>query len=203
MTQCAPADIAMLKAELRQEARKRRAAAYRAAGAQIAAQVVEYLPQLGLLPRCVVAGYVQRGSELDPLPILEALRNDGHRLALPVVTAKNAPMVFRAWMPGEPLAIDATGLPAPPATAPEVVPGALIVPLVAFDDNGTRLGTGGGYYDRTLASLRAGNPNLVVIGVGFAAQRERELPREATDVPLDAMITERGMLWFRERASRV
>ena len=200
MISVASADIAALKADLRVQARKRRAAAYRANGAQIAAQLVAYLPALDLPSGCVVAGYVQRGSELDPLPILEALRHRGHRLALPVVKAKNAPMTFRAWTPGEPLAIDGAGLPAPPVIAADVVPGALIVPLVAFDAKGTRLGTGAGYYDRTLPALRAGNPNLVVVGVGFAAQQAHELPHEVTDVPLDAMITEGGVLWFRDRA---
>jgi 5-formyltetrahydrofolate cyclo-ligase len=200
MISVASADIAALKADLRVQARKRRAAAYRANGAQIAAQLATYLPALDLPSRCVVAGYVQRGSELDPLPILQALRDRGHRLALPVVKAKKAPMAFRAWTPGEPLAIDGAGLPAPPVTAPDVVPGALIVPLVAFDRKGTRLGTGAGYYDRTLPALRHSNPNLVVVGIGFAAQQEHELPHEVTDVPLDAIITERGVLWFRDRA---
>ncbi|MDE2164809.1 MAG: 5-formyltetrahydrofolate cyclo-ligase [Alphaproteobacteria bacterium] len=182
------------------QARERRAMAYRATGIQIAAQLVNYLPELYLPAHCVVAGYIQRGSEVDPLPILKALRNNGYCLALPTVMAKNSPMVFRAWAPNEPLTTDAAGLPAPPATAADVVPEALIVPLVAFDGKGTRLGTGAGYYDRTLPALRANNPKLMVIGVAFAVQQERELPCEATDVPLDVVITERGVLWFRERA---
>jgi 5-formyltetrahydrofolate cyclo-ligase len=196
----APADIAALKANFRMQARERRAVAYRASGAQIATQLVNYLPELYLPSRCVVAGYIQRGSELDPLPMLKALRNNGHRLALPAVTAKNAPMMFRAWTPDQPLTTDAAGLPAPPTTAADVVPEVLIMPLVAFDGKGTRLGTGAGYYDRTLPALRGNNPNLLVVGIAFAVQQERELPREATDVPLDAVITERGVLWFRERA---
>jgi 5-formyltetrahydrofolate cyclo-ligase len=199
MNASAPSDVAALKASFRMQARERRAMAYRAIGTQIAAQLVNYLPELYLPPHCVVAGYVQRGSELDPLPMLKALRNNGCRLALPTVTAKNSPMVFRAWTPDEPLVTDAAGLPTPPATAGDIVPEALIVPLVAFDGKGTRLGTGAGYYDRTLPALRANNPKLMVIGVAFAVQQERELPREATDVPLDVVITERGVLWFRER----
>jgi 5-formyltetrahydrofolate cyclo-ligase len=199
MTPAPPADVAALKANLRLQGRERRAVAYRVSGAQIATQVTNYLPELYLPPRCVVAGYIQHGTELDPLPMLKMLRDNGHRLALPTVTAKNAPMVFRAWTPGEPLVSDVAGLPAPPETAVNVVPEALIVPLIAFDGKGTRLGTGAGYYDRTLPDLRANNPKLLVVGIGFAVQQERDLPREATDVPLDAMITERGVLWFRER----
>jgi len=199
MSQAAHAEIAARKANLRMQARERRAMAYRATGAQIAAQLGNYLPELYLPSRCVVAGYVQRGSEMDPLPALKSLYGGGHQLALPVVTAKDAPMVFRAWAPDDRLEPDAAGLPAPLPTAPQTVPEALIVPLVAFDGKGTRLGTGAGYYDRTLPQLRANNPKLLVIGVAFAVQQERELPREPTDVPLDAVITERGVLWFRER----
>lgn len=201
MNSITPSDVAARKANFRMQARERRAIAYRASGAQIATQLVNYLPELYLPSRSVVAGYVQRGSELDPQPMLKALRNSGYRLALPAVTAKNSPMVFRAWTPDEPLATDAAGLPAPPATAAEVVPEAVFAPLVAFDGKGTRLGTGAGYYDRTLPALRANNPQLMIVGVAFAVQQERDLPRETTDVPLDAVITERGVVWFRARTA--
>ena len=193
------ADIAALKATLRTQARERRSVAYRAIGVQVAAQLSNYLPELYLPSQCAVAGYIQRGSELDPLPALTSLRNSGYRLALPVVTAKNAPLVFRAWTPGDPVTPDAQGLPAPLPSAPEVIPEAAFVPLAAFDGKGHRLGTGAGYYDRTLPGLRAQNANFLAIGLAFAVQQERELPHEDTDVPLDAVITERGVHWFRER----
>jgi len=193
------ADIAALKATLRAQARERRSVAYRAIGAQVATQLSNYLPELYLPSKCVVAGYIQRGSELDPLPALISLHNGGYRLAMPVVTAKNVPLVFRAWMPGDPVAPDAQGLPAPLPSAPEVVPEVVFVPLAAFDGKGHRLGTGAGYYDRTLPGLRAQNEKLLAIGLAFAVQQERELPHENTDVPLDAVITERGVHWFRER----
>lgn len=192
-------DIAAQKATLRAQARERRSVAYRANGAQIAAQLSNYLPELYLPSQCVIAGYLQRGSELDPLPALTSLRNGGYRLALPVVTAKNAPLVFRAWAPGDPVTPDAQGLPAPLPSSPEVTPDAVFVPLVAFDGKGHRLGTGAGYYDRTLPGLRAQNEKLLAIGLAFAVQQERELPHEDTDVPLDVIITERGVHWFRER----
>ena len=199
MIQNIVADIAALKASLRAQARERRAAAYRATGAQIAAQLSNYLPELYLPSRCVVAGYIQRGSELDPLPALKSLRNAGHHMALPVVTAKNAPLVFRTWAPDDPVAPDAQGLPAPLLSSPEIAPEVVFVPLVAFDGKGHRLGTGAGYYDRTLPGLRAQNENLLAVGLAFSVQQERELPHEATDVPLDAVITERGVQWFRQR----
>lgn len=202
MNQAALADIAASKARLRAQARERRAMAYRAAGAQVAAQLSNFLPELYLSSRCVVAGYIQRGSELDPLPMLKSLRNGGHRLALPVVTAKNAPLIFREWEPDAPLAPDVQGLPAPLSSLPAVMPEIVLVPLVAFDSKGNRLGTGAGYYDRTLPALRAQNPKLLAVGVAFAVQQERELPHEPTDVPLDAVITERGVLWIRERKER-
>ena len=193
------ADTAALKASLRAQARERRAVAYRATGALVAAQLSNFLPGLYLPARCIVAGYLQRGSEIDPLPALKSLRNGGYRLALPVVTAKNAPLVFRAWAPDDPVTPDAQGLPAPLPSSPEIVPEVVFVPLVAFDSRGHRLGTGAGYYDRTLPGLRAQNSKLLAVGLAFSIQQERELPHEATDVPLDAVITERGVLWFRER----
>ncbi|HYL32651.1 MAG TPA: 5-formyltetrahydrofolate cyclo-ligase [Stellaceae bacterium] len=193
------ADVAALKATLRTQARERRAVAYRATGTQVAAQLSNFLPELYLPPRCVVAGYLQRGSELDPLPALKSLRNEGYHLALPVVTAKNAPLVFRAWAPDDPVTPDAQGLPAPLPSSPEIVPEVVLVPLVAFDSQGHRLGTGAGYYDRTLPGLRAQNPKLLAVGLAFSIQQERELPLEATDVPLDVVITERGAQWFRGR----
>ncbi|MGH6968451.1 MAG: 5-formyltetrahydrofolate cyclo-ligase [Stellaceae bacterium] len=199
MNRSPSADVAALKASLRVQARERRAMAYRATGAQIAAQLSNYLPELYLPPRSVIAGYMQRGSELDPLPALKSLRNGGHSLALPVVTAKNAPLVFRAWAPDEPLAPDAIGISAPLPTSPETMPQIVFVPLIAFDGKGHRLGTGAGYYDRTLPGLRAQNANFLAIGLAFAVQQERELPHEPTDVPLDSVITERGVLWIRER----
>ncbi len=192
-------DIAAQKATLRAQARERRSVAYRANGAQVAAQLSNYLPELYLPSQCVVAGYLQRGSELDPLPALTSLRNGGYRLALPVVTAKNAPLVFRAWAPGDPVTPDAQGLPAPLPSSPDVTPDAVFVPLVAFDGKGHRLGTGAGYYDRTLPGLRAQDEKLLAFGLAFAVQQERELPHEDTDVPLDPIITGRGMHWFRER----
>ena len=193
------ADIAALKATLRAQARERRSVAYRAIGAQVAAQLSNYLPELDLPSQCIVAGYIQRGSELDPLSALKTLRNGGCRLALPVVTARNAPLVFRAWAPGDPMTPDAQGLPAPLPSSPEVTPEAVFVPLAAFDGKGHRLGTGAGYYDRTLPGLRAKNEKLLAIGLAFAVQQERELPHEDTDVPLDAIITEHGLHWFCER----
>src|SRR6185437_2197356 len=155
------ADTAALKASLRAQARERRAVAYRATGALVAAQLSNFLPGLYLPSRCIVAGYLQRGSEIDPLPALKSLRNGGYRLALPVVTAKNAPLVFRAWAPDDPVTPDAQGLPAPLPSSPEIVPEVVFVPLVAFDSRGHRLGTGAGYYDRTLPGLRAQNSKLL------------------------------------------
>jgi len=193
------ADIAARKTALRLQARERRAMAYRATGAQISAKLREFLPALNLRAKALVAGYCARGSELDPLPLLKALHDGGHKLALPAATAKNEPLVFRAWKPGDPLVPDAVGASAPFAGAPEVAPDVLLVPLLAFDGRGRRLGTGAGFYDRTLARLRAINPDLLALGVAFAAQQEHDLPAEPHDADLDAILTERGVLWFKRR----
>ena len=118
----------------------------------------------------------------------------GVAIVLPVVVAQGAPLVFRLYTEDthEP---DALGLLAPPASAPQVRPAAVILPLLAFDGAGTRLGQGGGYYDRTLAALRASGPALA-IGLAYAGQQVDRLPCDAHDQRLDGVITENAYLSF-------
>jgi 5-formyltetrahydrofolate cyclo-ligase len=137
-----------------------------------------------------VAGYWPMGTEIDPRPALERLAAEGP-VGLPVA-AKGRPLAFRLWRPGEPLVPGGFGTSVPEAVAP-MVPEVLIVPLLAFDGRGHRLGYGGGHYDRTLAALRARGPVLAV-GFAYAAQRVEALPVEPTDAPLDLVVTEAGVL---------
>ncbi len=140
----------------------------------------------------VVGGYCALGSEFDPDPILEAILGlDPGRMrrALPMATDRRSSLRFRLWRPGEALVKDAFGIPAPPASAPEVLPNLIVAPLLAFDRGGGRLGQGAGHYDRTLASLRAIRP-VFVLGVAYAGQEVDRVPTGPHDQRLDAIVTE-------------
>ncbi|WP_339107878.1 5-formyltetrahydrofolate cyclo-ligase [Thioclava sp. GXIMD4216] len=136
----------------------------------------------------IVAGYMPIRTELDPRPAL--LRHDGP-LCLPVVEAEARPLSFRPWSAEAEMIPGAFGAAIPAATA-TVCPQVVVVPLLAFDRRGFRLGYGGGFYDRTLEGLRQRGP-VTAIGFAFAAQEMARVPVEATDQPLDLMVTETGV----------
>ena len=128
--------------------------------------------------------YHAMGSELDPRPI----HLPGRR-ALPAVVDRAGRMVFRRHDAGDILKPDVMGVPAPPNSAQIVTPDVIFAPVLAFDRRGGRLGQGGGYYDRLIASLRARGP-LLVIGLAYAGQELAEVPMEPHDQRLDAILTE-------------
>src|SRR5258708_7649400 len=137
-----------------------------------------------------VSGFWRMGEEIDVRPLLAALDRRGHPIGLPVVTGKGEPLQFRRWRPGAALIKAGFGLSVPPPEAEEVVPGLLLVPLLAFDRNGYRLGYGGGYYDRTLAGLRRRQP-VTAIGVGYAGQELDSVLHGSHDERLDWIMSER------------
>lgn len=184
-------DMTGHKAAARAAARARRAA-LRHAAAEMRAQdrLADFLSRE---TQGIVAGYVAIRSEIDPAPVMARLVAAGRALALPVVQGPGQPLAFRAWHPGVRMLPGAFGALVP-AEGAWVEPQVLIVPLLAFDRRGFRLGYGGGFYDRTLAVLRARGPAMAV-GFAFAGQEEAgALPVEPTDAPLDALVTEAG-LW--------
>ncbi|UWQ17194.1 5-formyltetrahydrofolate cyclo-ligase [Jannaschia sp. M317] len=134
-----------------------------------------------------VAGYLPIGSEADPTGTLRAL-SFTNRICVPVVTAKGAPLRFREWTPGCATERGAFGVQVP-IEGSWRVPDVLIVPMVGFDASGGRLGYGGGFYDRTLAGME----NALVVGLALEAQRLQAVPREATDIPLPWIVTDRGV----------
>ena len=158
-----------------------------------AALAVGHLPPPFLTRFKIVAGYLPLGGEIDPQPLLRAFAEAGARLALPAAEALDAPLAFRAWREGDALAPDAVGVPSPLADAPHLAPDLVIVPLLAFDGLGARLGQGGGHYDRTLAALRARRP-VFALGLAFAGQEVASLPAESHDQALDAILTEIGYI---------
>lgn len=190
---------AVAKAALRRLMRKRRAAIAsdlrEAASLAVRDGLAELLPRLALAPHPVGAGYWPIKDELDPRPAMSMLRERGFDLALPVAEAVAGPLTFRAWSSEMPLTPDGKGIPSPPETAAVVTPALLLVPLLAFDARGRRLGYGAGFYDRTLASLRQTQPAMA-IGLAFAAQEVESVPAGPEDSALDGIVTERDVLWF-------
>ncbi|WP_292023102.1 MULTISPECIES: 5-formyltetrahydrofolate cyclo-ligase [unclassified Brevundimonas] len=140
----------------------------------------------------VVALYRAMGSELDTDVLAVALEAAGRQLCLPVVLERDAPMIFRAWSPGEPLELDAAGCPAPLPLAQTVDPDLILTPLLAFDPFGGRLGQGGGYYDRTFAA----RPDALRIGYAYAGQAVDRLALEDHDIRLHGVLTENGYTAF-------
>jgi 5-formyltetrahydrofolate cyclo-ligase len=186
------------KDDLRAKALARRDA-LSAAARKAAAEAVAATPLPVELPAgTIVAGYSPIGSELDPLPLLQALAARGAALALPVVIARDHALIFRAFAPGDVLVRGAYGIFQPSSDAAEVDPDIVLVPLAAFDRAGHRIGYGRGYYDRTLQALRA-MKKITVIGLAFAVQEIDIVPRLAHDEQLDCVLTERGLIDLRSR----
>lgn len=140
------------------------------------------------LPAGTVAFCWPVRAEIDCQPLVENLLVAGWQACMPVVVSTGAPMVFRPWTPTAPMTADPHGIPVPDGTA-IVVPGVILLPLVAFDSHGYRLGYGGGYFDRTLASL---GPQPLTIGVGFDLGAVASIFPAAHDIPLDWVVTESG-----------
>lgn len=178
------------KNRLRRELLATRAAAFEAAPAT-GDRLFEHLEALLPPAPAVVSAYWPMRGELDTRPAMATLAGLGHSVCLPVTVAPHSPLRFRAWAPGQRLVPGGFGTQVPSPEEEELTPSVLLVPLVGFDDEGYRLGYGGGFYDRTLAQLRAAGPALA-IGLGYAAQRVGRLPREATDQRLDWIVTELG-----------
>jgi len=147
-------------------------------------------------PGAIVSGFMPMKSEIDPLPLMKKLAHAGAQLALPVVAGRGKPLVMRAWTWGEQLATGVWGIREPKPEAAEVEPEILLVPLLAFDRTGHRLGYGGGYYDLTIARLRA-RKSIVAVGLAFAAQEIAEVPVTPRDVALDLVLTDREAIDLR------
>ena len=176
------------KAILRKAAYGIRGPAFAAGQGQAAALLTDYLAQFGGL---ALSGYMPMRTEIDPLPAMAAHQGP---VGVPVIMARATPLQFRSWSPEAEMVAGGFGALIP-ANGDWITPRVLIVPLLAFDARGYRLGYGGGYYDRTLAGLRARGP-VTAVGFAFAAQRVDTVPIDGHDQRLDAVVTERGVLEF-------
>ena len=182
--------IAEAKRLLRDVARARRSEARAAAPDAGEHAVSQFLDAITPAPRCVVSGYWPMGDEFDVRPLLEALDARGHPIGLPVVVGKEQPLIFRRWRRGDALEPAAFGTSVPGEGAEALTPSLLLVPLLAVDPRGFRLGYGGGFYDRTLDGLRQAGAAVTAVGICFDAQCIASVPTNATDQPLDWLVTE-------------
>ncbi|MEM0984818.1 MAG: 5-formyltetrahydrofolate cyclo-ligase [Pseudomonadota bacterium] len=138
-----------------------------------------------------VSGYWPIGSEIDPRPLMARLSGAGATLCLPRVHDDGAGLSFHRWQPGDPLVAGRFGLQEPAPDAALVQPTLMLLPLLAFDLEGNRLGYGKGHYDRTIAGLRA-STRVFTCGLGFSGQQVDHVPRAPHDAPLDWAVTEAG-----------
>lgn len=191
------AQSAIDRDSLRQLAKARRANAYTELGPYAGELLKVHFQNDIELPRmAVVAGYWPIGEEMNTKPLLQALHDSGHPVCLPVVTAQTAPLIFRQWQPYMRLQEGQFGIPVPPSSARQLIPDVVLVPTLAFDRTGHRLGTGGGFYDRTLEHLRA-EKAILAIGITYSTQQAVEIPALPHDQKLDMVATENGTADFR------
>ncbi len=191
-----PISIEEAKAELRRAGLARRET-LPAAERQAAAEAVASRDfPLRVAPGTIVSGFMPLKSEINPLPLLRKLAGQGARLALPVIVGRGHPLIMRAWAFGAPLIAGVWGIREPGPEAPAVDPDILLVPLLAFDRAGYRIGYGAGYYDRTLAGLRAKKP-ITAVGLAYAVQEVAKVPTTPRDARLDLVLTEREVIDLR------
>jgi 5-formyltetrahydrofolate cyclo-ligase len=148
-----------------------------------------FLKHISLPPHAVVAGYSTRQGEMDVAPLMDVLASNGYSLALPAISKRESPLVFRRYKKGDDLVPGSIGIPEPATAQPDVEPDVLLVPLLGFDATRHRLGMGGGYYDRTLAALRQKRA-ILAVGVCFSCQQIASVPAENHDIRLDRIVTE-------------
>lgn len=152
-----------------------------------------FLGAIALPSESVVSGYAPLKSEIDPMPLLRRLAQRGHVVTLPFIEAPGKPLRFKRWRPGDPLVSGQFGARHPAGDVDFLDPDLLVIPLLAFDSDGYRLGRGGGFYDRTIAELKARKP-VQTVGLAFSAQLILKVPRESHDERLDWIVTEEGAL---------
>jgi 5-formyltetrahydrofolate cyclo-ligase len=182
------------KATLREEARARRAALARV-HVDIAARLAEHADALGIAEGSVIGGYMALKDEADPARLLERFAAKNCLIAFPRVKSKDAPLAFHIAHAETDFVSGAFGVREPRAESPAATPNVLLVPLLAFDAAGHRLGYGGGFYDRSLHVLRA-EGTLTAIGIGFAGQEIPAIPGQHHDQRLDMVVTELGVRRF-------
>ena len=171
--------------------RKRAHAAASGAGEAAATHVLSWLETAPELRS--VSGYMPIQTELDSLPLMHALHARGYALSVPVIMGKAMPLKFRAWTPESRMVNGPFGAMVP-ESGDWLRPDLLLCPMLAFDGTGQRLGYGGGFYDRSISALSP----VRAVGFAYGAQQVDRLPHEPTDMPLEGVATETGVVWARK-----
>lgn len=189
--------LASDKRKLRQQMQQRRIQMPHAVAASASQSVARHFADHPILAFAAsFAGYSAMRGELDVKPVFEIMSKWRKTIALPCIRPdKN--LIFREWSLGEPLVKSPVGSDEPLATNPSIIPEIVLVPLLAFDGDGYRLGYGGGYYDRTMEAMRQFETPPLFIGVGYSVQEVDRVPTNALDQPLDGILTELGVSMFR------
>jgi 5-formyltetrahydrofolate cyclo-ligase len=184
------------KAITRRDAMTRRNALPADLRAQAAEMIATRPFPLPLSAGTIVSGFMPLKSEINPLPLMRKLADAGARLALPVIDRRGKPLIMRAFAFGDALDSGQWGIREPKPAAAEVAPDIMLVPLLAFDRNGRRIGYGAGYYDMTIAKFR-GTKSVTTVGIAYAAQEIAEVPVTERDARLDLVLTEREVIDLR------
>jgi 5-formyltetrahydrofolate cyclo-ligase len=187
-----------LKSIVRKDALMRRDAVPAAERAQAAEAIAVRGFPLAITPGVIVSGFMPLKTEINPLPLMRKFAVSGARLALPAIAGRGKPLIMRAFAFGDELASGQWGIREPKTDAPEVAPDIMLVPLLAFDRTGHRIGYGAGYYDMTIAKFRALKP-IIAAGIAFAAQEIDQVPITPRDARLDLVLTEREVIDLRGR----
>ena len=192
-----PSDLAAAKKRARNDARDVRAEAKATTG-PLAGNLLQaqFLDNVPMPPNGVVAGYWPMNDEMNPVPLLKRLIKDGVQCALPAVIAKAKALEFRDWQPDVALEDGPFGTSHPPTSADVTSPGIVMLPLLAFDASGYRLGYGGGYYDRTLADMKSSGSTGLAVGIAYQSQQVDAVPHGELDQRLDWVVTENGTHQF-------
>jgi 5-formyltetrahydrofolate cyclo-ligase len=185
-----------MKTILRREAVARRDAMAAVERQQAAEVIAARKFPIAIAPGMIVSGFMPLKTEINPIPLMRKLAVLGAALALPVIQDRGKPLTMRGYAFGDELAAGQWGIREPKPEAPAVAPDIMLVPLLAFDRAGHRVGYGAGYYDMTIHALRARKP-IVAIGIAFAAQEIAAVPATPRDARLDLVLTEREVIDFR------
>lgn len=185
------------KNALREYAGARRRLAHRQSGPGAAVRAADhFLANVPVAPGAIVSGYWPIRDEFDVMPVMRRLSGAGYRCALPFVDKKRHVLIFREWRPGTVMLEGPFRIPEPTEEAAVLTPSLLLVPLLAYDSEGFRLGYGGGYYDGALADLRAADGPVLAVGMAFSEQLVERVPHGTRDQQLDWIVTERGAMLF-------
>lgn len=187
-------NISIFKSDLRKAAKSKRSRIYSVNSEKEAQYLLaDYLLQKVKVHQ-IIASYSPIQSEINPMGAIDRLAERGYPLCLPVVVERNQPLKFRSWKVNNELILGEYGVSIP-SSGKLVVPEVIIVPLLAFDDKGYRLGYGGGYYDRTLEKLKS-EKEVKAVGFAFSGQFSAAIPRDEYDQKLDTIVTEQGITEF-------